>query len=240
MQLSLALGDSELPQIRNLLLDCYGPQRDAERHNPNDQFIKAMLSSCTFDAVSDAAFLRLCRIASAWEELLDIPPDDIERIVKSITRPKEKVRDILNCIRKIKRQRGAFDLSFLGAYSPDTAMAWLQKLDGVGPKIAAATLGFSDLRQPVLTVDRHVLRLGICLGFLPERASFNRAFRLLMALVPADWTTDDLYELHWLMKLHGQKICRLQPLCHQCVLTGPCPSFRTNSQQTQIPANASQ
>ncbi len=242
MQLSLPLGDSNLPPVRDRLLGRYGPQRNAKRHNPDDQFIKAMLSSCTYDAVSNAVFLKLRQHISSWEDLLDIPSHDIEMIVADITRPREKVRDILTSIHEIKRQRGTFSLSFLGAYPPDAAMTWLQTLDGVGPKIAAATLGFSDLRQPVLTVDRHVLRLGICLRLLPKRATFVRGFHLLTALVPPDWTADDLYELHWLMKMHGQKVCKsTRPLCYQCVLADLCPSYRSNSQQrSRSLENASQ
>jgi hypothetical protein len=28
-----------------------------------------------------------------------------------------------------------------------------------------------------------------------------------MRLIPDDWTAADLYEFHWLMKLHGQRLC---------------------------------
>lgn len=231
MQLALALGDSRLPQIGAGLRDTYGPQRDLRRHNPNDQFVKAMLSSCTKDAVSRAAFVRLHSFVPAWSLLPGIHPCMTLRMIADVTHASDKVRHLLQCICIITQKRGAFDLSFLGGWPEDVAMAWLQKLPGVGPKIAAATLNFSGLRKRVFTVDRHVLRLCKRLGLLPERATFVSGFRLLMRLVPPDWTADDLYELHWLMKMHGQQVCRhAHPLCGKCVLAGGCASIRSNSQ----------
>lgn len=240
MQLSLALGDSRLPQVRDDLRENYGPQRDLHRHNPNDQFVKAMLSSCTKDAVSRAAFIRLHGLVPTWTLLPDIHPSMILRMVADVTHAPDKVCSLLQCIRIIKQTRGTFDLSFLADWPEDVAMSWLQKLPGVGPKIAAATLNFSSLHKRAFTVDRHVLRLCKRLGLLPGSATFVSGFRLLMQLVPPDWTADDLYELHWLMKMHGQRICRhKQPLCEKCIFSEFCFFFHSNSQHTQITANAS-
>jgi endonuclease-3 len=236
MQLTLALGDSKLPQIRDALRTAYGTQRDRRRHTINDQFVKAMLSSCTKDTVSGPAFLRLTNLVPTWELLPGIHPCMILRTVADITYAPDKVRHLLQCIHIVARERGAFDLSFLAGWPEDDAMSWLRRLPGVGPKVAAATLNFSDARKCVLAVDRHVLRLGTRLGLLPPRASFASGLRILTQLVPPDWSADDLYELHWLMKMHGQRVCRhTRPLCGDCVLTPGCPCVRSNSQQSIAP-----
>ena len=45
-----------------------------------------------------------------------------------------------------------------------------------------------------------------------------------MRLVPNDWDADDLYEFHWLMKGHGQRVCtHTAPDCARCVLQDVCP-----------------
>jgi endonuclease-3 len=242
MQLSLALGDSKLPRVHDLLHRRHGSQCDPVRHNPEDQFVKAILSSCTKDAISQPAFIRLLNFVSGkWSILLEIHPYMIFKIIADVTYPEDKTRHLIQCISRTIKERSSFDLSFLADWPEDLGMSWLQKLPGVGPKIAAATLNFSDLRKWVFTVDRHVLRLGKRLGLLPARATFVTGFRLLMDLVPADWSADHFYQLHWLMKMHGQQICRpTHPLCHECVLACLCPSLRSNSQHTQITANASQ
>lgn len=231
MQLALALGDSKLPRIYAGLLAAYGTQRDVRRHNPTDQFVKAMLSSCTKDAVSRAAFARLHSLVPAWNILLEIHPCMVLTAIADVTHAPDKARHLLQCIHIVTQKRGTFDLSFLADWSEDVAMSWLQQLPGVGPKIAAATLNFSSTRKCVFTVDRHVLRLSKRLGLLPSRATFVSGFRLLMQLVPPDCTGDDLYELHWLMKIHGQRICRhTRPACPECILARGCPSLHSNSQ----------
>ena len=97
MQLALPLGDSKLPMVRDLLRVCFGPQHDVERHNPEDQFIKAMLSSCTYDAKSEAAFLKLRLRIPRWDDLLDIPPHEIEMLVADVTRSTSSRRSPSAC-----------------------------------------------------------------------------------------------------------------------------------------------
>jgi endonuclease-3 len=46
---------------------------------------------------------------------------------------------------------------------------------------------------------------------------------MLMRLVPDDWDADDLFEFHWLVKLHGQKVCfHDAPACFRCPLRALC------------------
>ena len=70
MQLSLPF-DIPPPQplrpIRDRLIAVHGSQRDQQRHDPNTQFLKAMLSSRTYDAVSNDAFLRILKLFPSLE-----------------------------------------------------------------------------------------------------------------------------------------------------------------------------
>jgi endonuclease-3 len=231
MQLSLGLdADPTLPRIRDRLIALQGPQRDAWRLDPTSQFVNAMISSCTWDAISSAAFVRLLAAFPSWKRLPESDPDIITPIIAPVTRAAEKARDLVGAARIIRARHGRFDLAFLAGWAVDDAFSWLDRIPGVGPKITAVTLNFSTLRHRTLAVDRHMLRSSKCLGLLPRTADFERGFRMLMRLIPNDWDADDLYELHWLMKTHSQTtcsrpqiidICPLAPFCaNAAVLTG--------------------
>ncbi len=234
MQLSLPLCQlSFLTDVHERLLRVYGPQRDTERHDPTSQLFKAMASSCTRDAVSQAAYERL-RKKFAWEDLPDVTPEAVAAVIAAVTRPYEKAIRIIASARIIRAQRGRVGVDFLVNWPTDAAFTWLDRLPGVGSKIAAAVLNFSSLRKPLLVVDRHILRVSKRLGLLPPKADFDRGFRLLMMHVPAHWDADDLYELHWLMKMHGQQICRHhQTACASCAIATLCPSSLARQREAE-------
>ena len=224
MQLSLPIGTPQtLPAIRDRLVAVHGPQRDEQRHDPTTQFVKAMTSSCTRDAVSGAAFLRLQASVSSWDVLSDIDPNALAGIIGDVTYAADKAVDLVAAAHTIRESQGRLDLAFLADWPVEDAMFWLQEMRGIGPKVAAVILNFSTLRKRALAVDRHVLRVSTRLGLLPKNASFKRGYRILMRLVPNDWEADDLYELHWLIKMHGQTRCHLHhPICAGCPLAQLC------------------
>ncbi|MEA2996849.1 MAG: endonuclease [Alphaproteobacteria bacterium] len=222
MQISLALdADPKLPRIRDLLIAVHGPQRDALRHDPTSQFIKAMLSSHTFDSISDAAYLELHARLPSWDALADFDPADLAAVVPDVTHTSNKAIHLVTSARIIIARRGRLDLAFLARRSVEHAMAWLLPLPGVGWKVAAVTVNFSTLRMRALVVDRHVLRASRCMGLLPPTADFTRGFHMLMRLVPDNWDADDLYELHWLMKKQSQTTCS-----HPHIARDSCPLGR--------------
>jgi len=97
-------------------------------------------------------------------------------------------------------------------------------LPGIGPRNAATVLNFSTLRRRTFSVNTHLLRVGKRLGLLPPAADCKLGRDLFMRLIPDAWTADDLYEFHWLMKLHGQRLCTNDaPPCSHCPLRDLCP-----------------
>lgn len=55
MQLSLPIStENPLRSVRDRLLAVHGSQRDALRHDPVSQAIKAILGACTRDGISNA------------------------------------------------------------------------------------------------------------------------------------------------------------------------------------------
>lgn len=236
VQLPLPLKtDLRLVDLRDTLLSNYGPQRDDERHDPESQFVKAMLSSETRDATSARVFEELRNIHSSWDALRDCCPDTLLAQIQDVTHAELKTKQLIGSIQTVIRLRGRFELSFLADWPVDAAMTWLQYLPGVGPKIAGATLNFSDLRKRVIVVDRHVLRISQRAGLVPHIATTARALSILMRMVPIDWNADDLYELHWLMKMQSQRTCHLfDPDCHACPLLPQCDFARSSTKRPKL------
>jgi endonuclease-3 len=230
MQLPFALETRPLlSRVSVLLLAQHGPQRDPLRLDPVSQLILAILSARTRDEISLAALEHLaCRYAS-WSVLAHAPSQDIESIIHPVTYADRKADQLPRTLRLIAERAGALNLDFLARWPPEeAAMRWLEELPGIGMRNAAATLNFSKLRRRVLSVGTQHLRVGERLGLLPPGTDYARGFVLYMRLVPDEWDADDLYELHWLIKLHGQSRCRHhRPICSGCPLAELC-SLRSN------------
>jgi endonuclease III len=234
-QLALRLDASDetplLVRIRDRLREVFGPQRDEERFDPLTQLVLTMVSSRTPDDVGLAALQRLCRRYTSVEALAHATPGAIDTIIRPVTRAEEKARDLSRALRKIHARNGRWNLDFLEALPEEMAMRWLMDLPGVGSHNAATVLNFSTLRKRVFSVDTHIIRVGQRLNLLPRTASFERGFETFMRLIPADWNADDLYELHWLIKLHGQHTCTHDdPYCPGCPLRDMCFPPATRAQ----------
>jgi endonuclease-3 len=228
MQYAMRLeGQPDLALVRDRLLAVLGPQRDERRRAPLDQLVYGILSARTHDHVSDAAFRRLKRRYPSWRLLCTAHPRDIAPLVRAVTFAERKVHYLPAALRSIASKRGALDLHFLAHCSEETGMAWLRELAGVDAKVAATVLNFSTLRKRVLAVDTHLLRIGERLGLLPADPSYRTGYEIYMRLVPNEWDADTLYELHWLLKYHGQAVCtHARPACACCPLSDLCPSAK--------------
>ncbi|HEY0302736.1 MAG TPA: hypothetical protein VGC36_15425, partial [Rhizomicrobium sp.] len=184
--------------------------------------IRSILGSRTRDAVKQAAFHRL-------REHYDVPalaaaaPKDIEPLIAGVEFADKKAVAIVFALRRLKAISGDYRLDFLDGWSTGDALRYLEAFHGVGRKIAAATLNFSTLRKPALVIDVHVLRVLRRLGFLAPHV--NDAGPAYDAVMPAleNWTAEDLFEFHWLLKHLGQDICgALRTECRPCPLRSLC------------------
>jgi endonuclease-3 len=223
MQSALAFGQSaDLVFLRDRLRDRFGPQFDAQRHDPISQLVKATISTQTYDAVSSAAFERLVIRYPDVEELAAAQVEDIKAVIADVRHVEDKASYVSEALRMIKARQGEIALDFLWDWPVDLAMRWLMGLSGVGHKVAAAVLNFSTLRRRIFVVDTHVLRVLQRFGFVGTKADYEDASDAVMAAADS-FDTDDLYELHWLLKYLGQQICTHGIVhCSECPLAATC------------------
>ena len=223
MQLSLGLARSPLERVRDALLCEFGPQRPVTRMDPISQLVKSSISGRTQDAVSWSAFLRLRAEFRCWESLARAPVAAVTRIIEDVNCPVDKARHLTTALRMIEDKVGWLSLSHLKSLEVDQARWELQALPGVGVKVAACVLNFSDLAMRALVVDSHIHRVAKRIGLVGV-GDTTHAYHALMGQAPESWTADDLFELHWLMKRGlGQMLCPHEgPRCGACPVKSMC------------------
>ncbi|NQE62847.1 endonuclease III [Caulobacter sp. RHG1] len=223
MQLSLGLARSPLESVRDALLCEFGAQRPQARMDPISQLVKSSISGRTQDAVSWNAFLCLRAEFKCWEDLARAPVAAVARIIQDVTFPGDKARHLTTALKMIEAKVGWLSLSHLKTLEVDQARWELQALPGVGVKVAACVLNFSDLAMRSLVVDTHVDRVAKRIGLVGS-GDATHTYHTLMSLSPDAWTADDLFELHWLMKRGlGQMLCPHEgPSCGACPVRQMC------------------
>lgn len=231
MHIRLAL-PSDLAPTRDRLRSVLGPQRPEHQLDPVSQLIKSLLSARTYDEVSWAAFIRLRAAYPDWEALVHATQAELEPVIDPVTFADQKARQLPILIRVLLLKRGELDLDFLAAEPVDEAMAWLMRLPGVGVKIAASVLNLSTMNRRALVVDTHVHRVARRLGLTGRTGDAREAYDSLMDQAPTEWQGEQFYELHWLLKGHGQSLCtHFDPACGLCALREVCPRVGVSGDQ---------
>jgi endonuclease III len=188
---------------------------------PMDELISCVLSQSTSDANRDRGFAALKRAYPTWEAVRAAPVAELVDVIRPAGLANQKAPRIQEILTRIHDERGAYDLDFLGEIPIEDAKAWLQSLNGVGPKTAAIVLCFA-FGRPAFPVDTHVHRVGQRIGFLPQGISAEKAHPVMEAIVPPA----AYYEFHILMILHGRSLCGARkPLCGDCPVAPFCDYY---------------
>jgi len=192
--------------------------------DPIGELVMSFLSRRTRPADSNRAFEQLRAQFQDWPSVRDAPTDDLEAAIDPCFQPELKAPRIQHVLMLIGERHGALTLDFLAELPVPEARAWLERLPGVGPRTSAAVLLFSTLRRPALPVDSHHHRVAVRLGLIPPNLGVGSAHALLQALIPPDWSAQQVYDNHYTMRVHGRKTCHLHdPACDRCPLLGLCP-----------------
>lgn len=191
--------------------------------DPIGELVMSFLSRRTSCADAGRAFERLRQRFHDWPTVRDAPTDDVEVAIDPCFQTELKAPRIQHVLMRIGERHGALALDFLAELPVPEARAWLERLPGVGPKTSAAVLLFSTLRRPALPVDGHHHRVAVRLGLIPPNLGVGPAHAMLQALVPPDWSAQQVYDNHKTMRVHGQKTCcRHDPACDRCPLLDLC------------------
>jgi len=232
MQMTFDFGAvADIAWVRNQLKLFFGRLDRISLRSPIGQLVKSSISNRTLDEVSLAAYQRLIEAYPEWSALAAAPTGDVEALIGDVTFPIGKARKLGDALRDIEARHPDFDLNFLGRLSVAEALAWLERLPGVGRKVSASTLNFSTLSMPAFVVDMHVLRVLSRYGFVRARADTRNAYDAVMAACPR-WSAAELIELHILMKRLGQTICRHDHArCRDCPIRRRCKTAAASARR---------
>eukprot|EP01132_Coremiostelium_polycephalum_P009608 gene9608-11769_t len=225
MQYSLDFGTpNRLDIIHNRLKAHYGSPVAGLRFSPIEMLVVAMLGSRTRDHVSLRAYHKLQRKFKTLQVLAYADPEDIYGCIREITFAKTCAAYIPEALQAIVRKCGALDLESLRSMAVEQALTWLQSLRGVGPKISACVLNFSELQMRALVIDTHHLRFASRFQLVHWDMPANAAARAIQRLVPDAWLATDMEQHHVLVKRLAQEFCVAgTPRCHGCPLRDACP-----------------
>ena len=223
MQMAFDFGAvEEITWVRDQLRPRYGDFGPVPVRTPIGQLVKSSISGRTRDEISLAAYRRLVDAYREWPDLARASAGDVQAMIGDVTFPDVKARHLCDALHVIAAYQPSFDLTFLGGLSVAKALAWLERLPGVGRKVSASTLNFSTLNMPAFVIDTHILRILGRYGFVRSNADTRTAYDAVMATLYA-WSATDLAELHILMKRLGQTICRADlACCPDCPIRQGC------------------
>jgi endonuclease III len=211
-------------EVTRRLTELYGVAEWSKK-DPLSMLVDIILSHRTRDEQTEAAYDNLLKRFGSWEAMRDAPTSEVQETIANVNWPEVKAPRLQALMRRITEERGELNLDFLRDIPVEEGAAWLNRLEGVGPKTTAAVLLFSS-RKPILPVDTHVWRVSIRLGLIGKKVTADNAHALLQALLPNDPQT--IYNFHKALLRHGQRVCVYdRPRCEKCILTDLCDYYKT-------------
>ncbi|MCK8786178.1 endonuclease III [Roseomonas sp. NAR14] len=182
--------------------------RDRGYGTPFEQLVASLISARTRDETTTPVCLRLFAVARTPEAMAALDEAELVRLLQPATFPEPKARDILALSRRIVTEHGGM--------VPDT-MEGLTAFRGVGPKIAALTLGVA-FGRPAIAVDIHVHRVVNRWGYVSAPTPERTMAALLRVLPERYWI-----ELNERLMPFGKFVCQgISPKCSSCVLLSMC------------------
>jgi endonuclease III len=182
--------------------------RDRGHGSPFEQLVAALVSARTRDETTIPVCLRLFALARTPEAMAALPEEAIAAALRGATFPEPKARDIRALSARIAAAGGAV---------PDT-LEGLTALRGVGPKIAALTLGVGFGVPAAISVDIHVHRIANRWGAVAARTP-ERSMAALQAILPRRYWV----EINERLVPFGKHICTGErPRCSTCPLLRQC------------------
>lgn len=240
LQERLDSGISHLREVARILAVLYGSPNLGNKADPTDELVYILLARHTREGAYQQAFEALKRKFGTWDELLDAPRSEVERLVYSGGLSGKKTVALYAALGKLRETFGSCTLEPARDWSDDKLEAFLCELPEIQRKSAYCVMMYSFGRQ-VFPADTHVGRvlsrigpyreLGLSLQGLDHK-KLQREFAELM---PPNLR----YSLHVNLVEHGRAVCKSpKPLCDKCELRNLCQYYRAAESARSMAAEA--
>ena len=220
----------KIEKINTLLIECFGqPDRPKNLPAPLDTIIGTILSQNTNDQNSYRAYKNLKDNFKTWDQLAELKPIQIEKIIKVAGLGKQKSKAIHELLQSLKKNKNLISLDHIKNNSDEEILDELTSYNGVGVKTASCVLLFS-LNRNICPVDTHVHRtlnrIGLVKTNIPEKT-----FYVLLNKIP-DGTA---HSFHTNLIRLGREICKpANPNCSVCPLLKICKFDHKNINVNKI------
>ena len=214
-----------LLRLQSLLNQRFGriERAAAEWREPEWVLVQGVIGARTKSEISNAATDRLLKRYGSWEQVAEAPLEELQAELATQTYPNIAAERLKGSLTALVERRGAVDLAHLAEMETLPAMHWLEKLPGIGRKIAAGVMNASTLDRRAIVLDGHHTRILQRMGLVPPKATTDRAFEAIMPVMPEEWDGATFDEHHLLMKKLGQTWCRpASPDCATCLALSLC------------------
>jgi endonuclease-3 len=158
-----------------------------------------------------------------WALIEDAPVDELIGVIRHGGLAYQKAPRIQAALRRIREERGEYDLDFLRELPAREARDWLTQIPGIGKKTASIVLLFC-FDAPLFPIDTHVERVSKRIGLLPQKAPLDLAHEMSLEIFPGS----DMYRAHVNLITHGREICHARnprheicPIAERCRFVNP-------------------
>ena len=221
-------GISYLREVARILAVLYGTPDLGNKPDPTDELVYIILSRKTPEKAYQGTFAALKARFPRWDDLLDAPRNEVEKIVSPGGLAGKKATSLFGALGIIRDTFGNCSLEGARAWSDERLEEFLCGLPEIQKKSAFCIMLYSFGRE-VFPADTHVGRILARLGPYRELGLDLRGLdhkklqRILADLIPPPLR----YSLHVNLVEHGRAVCRAsKPLCGQCELRPFCQYYR--------------
>uniref|UniRef100_A0A832CVH0 Endonuclease III n=1 Tax=Ignavibacterium album TaxID=591197 RepID=A0A832CVH0_9BACT len=209
---------NKIQNINKLLVEHFGiPERSKKLPDPLDIIIGTILSQNTNDKNSYKAFLNLKNSVKVWDDVLNMKPSQIEKLIKVAGLGKQKSQAIINLLKNLKKDNGRISLNHIKKKKDDEIIDELTSHKGIGVKTASCVLLFA-LDRNICPVDTHVHRILNRIG-LVKTTSPEKTFYAIKNFIPEK----SAHSFHTNLLRLGREYCTpTNPKCYDCPIESKC------------------
>jgi DNA (cytosine-5)-methyltransferase 1 len=229
LQERLDIGIGHLREVARILAVLYGSPDLGNKQDPTDELVYIILSRKTREGAYQQGFDALKKRFRTWDELLDAPRKEVEKLVFSGGLSGKKITSLYAALGKLRDTFGSCTLEPAREWPADKLEAFLCELPEIQRKSAYCVMMYSFGRT-VFPVDTHVgrvlSRIGPYreLGLSLDGLDHKKLQRELAELIPPNLR----YSLHVNLVAHGRTVCKSpKPICSECELRNLCRFYRT-------------
>lgn len=219
---------SAIREVARIAAVLHGTPTLGNKSDPVDELVYIILARKTREDAYQQSYDALRARFPRWDDLLDAPPEEVERLVSSGGLGEKKTISIFGALRALRERFGRCTMEPARDWTDAELEEFLVSLPEWSRKSAYCVMMYAFGRK-VFPVDAHVGRVLTRLdpyrdmGFSLEGFDHKQLQIILADLVPPNLR----HSLHVNLLVHGREICRAQkPLCGECDLRGFCAHFR--------------